>query len=238
MDKILGKVRACTDKYNMIEENDIIAIGVSGGKDSMVLLSALARLRGFYPKKFEVKAITVDPYFLNQQGNYGEIEKLCQSLNVEYIIKETSLYKVIFEERKENNPCSLCARMRRGIIHNTAKENGCNKVALGHHGDDAIETFLLNLFDGGKVSCFSPVTYLSRKDITLIRPMLYLWENEVTNAHIREGLPIVKSTCPADGVTERQNIKEYITSLQKKYPDIKQKLFGAMERSNISGFHL
>lgn len=238
MDKILGKVRACTEKYNMIEENDKIAVGVSGGKDSMVLLSALARLRDFYPKKFEVKAITVDPYFLNQQGNYGEIEKLCQSLNVEYIIKETSLYKVIFEERKENNPCSLCARMRRGIIHNTAKENGCNKVALGHHGDDAIETFLLNLFDGGKVSCFSPVTYLSRKDITLIRPLLYLWENEVTNAHKREGLPIVKSTCPADGVTERQNMKEYITSLQKKYPDIKQKLFGAMERGSISGFHL
>ena len=158
MDKIIGKVRACTDKYNMIEENDAIAVGVSGGKDSMVLLSALAKLRDFYPKKFEVKAITVDPYFLNQQGNYGEIEKLCQSLNVEYIIKETSLYKVIFEERKENNPCSLCARMRRGIIHNTAKENGCNKVALGHHGDDAIETFLLNLFDGGKASCFSPVT--------------------------------------------------------------------------------
>ena len=148
------------------------------------------------------------------------------------------MYKVIFEERKENNPCSLCARMRRGIIHNTAKENGCNKVALGHHGDDAIETFLLSLFDGGKVSCFSPVTYLSRKDITLIRPLLYLWENEVTNAHIREGLPIVKSTCPADGVTERQNIKEYITSLQKKYPDIKQKLYGAMERGGISGFHL
>lgn len=127
--------------------------------------------------------------------------------------------------------------MRRGIIHNCAKENGCNKIALGHHGDDAIETFLINLFNGGKIGCFSPVTYLSRKDITLIRPMLYLWENEVANACKRENLPIVKSKCPADGVTERQNTKDYISNLQKTYPDIKAKLFGAIERGNVSGFH-
>lgn len=179
MDKILGKFRACIDKYNMIEENDCIAVGVSGGKDSLVLLCALARLRDFYPKKFTVKAITVDPYFENKPGNYQAIKELCEKINVEYIIRKTSLYNIIFEDRKEPNPCSLCAKMRRGIIHNCAKENGCNKIALGHHGDDAIETFLINLFNGGKIGCFSPVTYLSRKDITLIRPMLYLWENEV-----------------------------------------------------------
>lgn len=237
MDKILGKFRACIDKYNMIGENDCIAVGVSGGKDSLVLLCALARLRDFYPKKFTVKAITVDPYFENKPGNYQAIKKLCEKINVEYIIRKISLYNIIFEDRKEPNPCSLCARMRRGIIHNCAKENGCNKIALGHHGDDAIETFLINLFNGGKIGCFSPVTYLSRKDITLIRPMLYLWENEVANACKRENLPIVKSKCPADGVTERQNTKEYIANLEKTYPDIKAKLFGAMERGNVSGFH-
>lgn len=236
MDKILGKVRACTDNYNMINDGDCIAVGVSGGKDSMVLLYALAKLRGFYPKKFNVKAITIDPYFNNEKCDYSQIEKLCQNLDVEYIIKETALYKVIFQDRKEQNPCSLCARMRRGILHNTAVETGCNKVALGHHGDDAIETFLLNLFNGGKVGCFSPVTYLSRKEITVIRPMLYLWEEEVANVSKRLNLPVVKSNCPADGVTERQKTKDYILNLKKDYPDIKQKLFGALERGNISGF--
>ena len=161
MQQLMSYMRAAMEQYDMIENGDVVAVGVSGGKDSVALLSALAGLRRFYPKKFEVKAITLDPCFLNEEGDYSALKKLCESLDVEYTIKRTNLYHIIFETRKEKNPCSLCARMRRGLLHDTAKELGCNKIALGHHLDDAAQTALMNLFNGGSFSCFLSVHWFS-----------------------------------------------------------------------------
>ena len=236
MQEILSRMRAAITKYNMISDGDVVAVGVSGGKDSLILLSAMNRLSKFYPKKFTIKAITADPCFDGAQTDYSKIENLCDTLGIEYIIKRTELGNIIFNERKEKNPCSLCARMRRGILHDLAKANGCNKIALGHHYDDAIETFFMNLFNGGSIACFSPVTYLSNKDITLIRPMVLVPERMIINTTNRLDLPVTKSCCPADGVTERQNTKELIVKLSAKYPDLKAKVIGAMQRAGISGW--
>lgn len=232
MKRLLSKTRAAVEKYNMIEENDRIAVGVSGGKDSVALLVALAEMRRFYPKKFEVVAITLDYQFNNADGDFSEIEKLCEKLNVEYVIKKTNLYHVIFETRKETNPCSLCAKMRRGILHDTAKELGCNKIALGHHLDDAAETFIMNLFQGGTIGSFSPVSYLSKKDLTMIRPFVFIRESEISSAVKRNGLPVVKSKCPADKQTARQETKKLLEELDKKYPGIHEKIVGALEKSH------
>lgn len=233
MKQILSLMRAAVDKYNMIEENDVVAVGVSGGKDSLVLLQGLALLSSFYPKPFTVKAITADPMFFNQPGNYEEIEKLCQKLGVEYHLEPTELYHIIFETRKEKNPCSLCARMRRGLLHDTAKEAGCNKIALGHHLDDAAETFMMNLFSGGRISCFSPVSYLSRKDLYMIRPLVLARESIISSAAERNNLPVVKSRCPADGVTHRQKMKDFLVSMEKDYPGIQEKIVSAMTLADI-----
>ena len=165
MQQLLSLVRAAADKYNMIDEGDRIAVCVSGGKDSMCMLMSLIALKRFYPKKFELCAVTVDPVFFGEESDFSKIEEICSQNGVEYKIKRTDLYKVIFEDRKEENPCSLCARMRRGLLHDTAQELDCGKIALGHHSDDAAETFLMNLFSGGRAECFSPVSYLSRKDL-------------------------------------------------------------------------
>lgn len=234
--KLLSLTRAAIDKYNMIEDGDKIAIGVSGGKDSVALLYTLSRISKFYPKKFEVVAITLDPMFLNKECNYDKISALCNELDVQYHIKRTELYKVIFETRKEKNPCSLCAKMRRGILHDTAKELGCNKIALGHHLDDAAETFMMNLLNGGKIGCFSPVSYLSNKDLYMIRPMIFVHEKDIIRASERLSFPIVKSKCPADGVTERQNTKELLNSLEKSYPALREKIIGSMQRGKIDNW--
>lgn len=236
MQEILSRMRAAITKYNMINDGDVVAVGVSGGKDSLILLSAMNRLSKFYPKKFIIKAITADPCFDGVQTDYSKIKNLCDTLGIEYIIKRTELGNIIFNERKEKNPCSLCARMRRGILHDLAKANGCNKIAFGHHYDDAIETFFMNLFNGGSIACFSPVTYLSNKDITLIRPMVLVPERMIVNTANKLELPVTKSCCPADGVTERQNTKELIVELSAKYPDLKAKVIGAMQRAGISGW--
>lgn len=227
-------MRAAMDKYNMIEEGDNVAIGVSGGKDSMVLLYSMELLSRYYPKKFKVTALAVDPCFNGQPNDYTELEKFCDSINVKLVIRTTELGNIIFNEKKENNPCSLCARMRRGILHDMAKANGCNKLALGHHMDDAVETFFMNLFDGGTIGSFSPVTYLSRKDLYLIRPMIFCEEKMISNLCVKYNLPVIKSRCPADGSTERQKFKEEILEWQKSYPDIKSKVIGAMQRAEIS----
>jgi tRNA(Ile)-lysidine synthase TilS/MesJ len=174
MQRIVGCVRNAVDTYNMIEEGDKIAVGVSRGKDSVLLLKALCGLRVFYPKKFDIVAITLDMRFNNTDGNFSEIQKICDEYDVPYVIKRTELFDIIFNIRKESNPCSLCARMRRGILHDTAKETGCNKIALGHHQDDAAETVLMNLLSGATLSCFSPKSYLDRRELMLIRPMIYL----------------------------------------------------------------
>lgn len=232
----MSLMRAACEKYNMLEDGDRIAVGVSGGKDSLALLYGLAELRRFYPADFQIVAITADPCFFGRETDYSEIEKLCESLNVEYRIKLTQLYEVIFETRKEKNPCSLCARMRRGILHDLAKEAGCSKLALGHHMDDAAETFMMNLLSGGTIGSFRPVTYLSRKDIIVIRPMIFASEKAVEAAARHENLPIVKSPCPMDKTSEREKIKKLLTELEKDYPALKEKITGAMQKDNLSGW--
>ena len=233
MRKILGYVRAAVDEYCMIEDGDRIAVGVSGGKDSVVLLNALCMLKRFYPKQFTVVAVTLDMRFDNEDGDFSEIQKLCDSYGVEYVIKRTDLAEIIFNIRKETNPCSLCARMRRGILHNTAKESGCNKIALGHNLDDAAETFIMNLLNESRIGCFAPVTYLSRKDITMIRPLIYLNENVIENAAQRLSLPVIKSKCPANENTERESTKNLIKDLSETYGDVPQKILCAMKKGNI-----
>lgn len=236
MKRILSLCRAAVDKYGMIAEGDRIAVGVSGGKDSLVLLYALARLREFYPAHFEVIAVTLDYQFGGTCGDFSKIEALCKQLDVEYIVKRTNLWEVIFETRKEKNPCSLCAKMRRGILHDTAKVNNCNKIALGHHLDDAAETLIMNLFSGGRIGCFSPISYLSNKDLYLIRPMVFARENEVALTAKRLELPVTKSKCPADKITERQTVKGLLQTLEKDYPAIQKKIVGALERGEIDGW--
>ena len=236
MKKLLSLTRAAVDKYNMIEAGDKIAVGVSGGKDSLALLYALAKLRDFYPKPFSLVAVTLDYQFNGIAEDYTEIEALCKELQVEYIVRRTNLWEVIFETRKEKNPCSLCAKMRRGLLHDTAVANGCNKVALGHHMDDAAETFLMNLLNGGKIGCFSPVSYLSNKKLYLIRPLIFAYEKDVAAAARRENLPVVKSRCPMDKVSNRQNMKELLRSLEKDYPAVRRKIVGALERSHIDSW--
>ncbi len=236
MQKLLSHMRAACQQYEMIKEGDRIAIGVSGGKDSVALLAGMANLRRFYPEKFDIVAITLDPRFGGVDGDFSEIEKLCAELDVEYIVKRTQLAEVIFDIRKESNPCSLCARMRRGALHDAAKEHGCNKIALGHHLDDVAETFIMNLFNGGTLDCFMPVTYLSRKDIYMIRPMIFARESDCARVVRKENLPTVKSRCPADGATERQEVKEMLGTLEKKYGDVRSKILGAMQRKEINGY--
>ena len=236
MQKLMSYMRSAMEQYDMIQEGDKVAIGVSGGKDSLALLAALARMRSFYPHKYELAAISMDPCFNGLETDYSEVETMCEKLEVPYIIRRTEIGRIIFETRNEKNPCSLCARMRRGVLHDEAKAAGCNKLALGHHMDDAAETFLMNLLNGGHIGCFSPVTYLSRKDITVIRPMIFARESDAARVAKRENLPVVKSKCPVDGTTERQEVKQLLTSLEHKYGDVRSKILGAMQRSNIDGF--
>ena len=234
MKRILSYTRRAVDDYEMIHEGDKIAVGISAGKDSLTLLHALAGLRRFYPKRFELVAITVDMGF--EGMDFPPIRELCEQLDVPYIIAKTEISRIIFDVRKEKNPCSLCAKMRRGALHNAAKEAGCNVVALGHHFDDVVETFMLNLFYEGRIGCFQPVTYLSRKDITVIRPMIYMPEKDIRYFANRVSLPVVKSTCPADGNTERESMKQLLHTLERENKGLRYRIFGALQRGNIDGF--
>lgn len=236
MQKVIGKVRAAVEHYQLIDEGDRIGVGVSGGKDSLFLLCALHELSRYYPKKFTVTAVTADPCFGGQETDFSAIEALCREREIPYYIKRTNLGTVIFDERKEKNPCSLCAKMRRGILHNTCVELGLNKIALGHHADDAVQTLFMNLFYGGKLGCFSPKSYLSRKNITMIRPLVFCEEREIVNAAARMQLPVVKSNCPADGVTARKDTSDLIERLEQEFPDLKAKLQGAMQRAGLDGW--
>ena len=231
---LLSYVRRAVDDYEMINDGDSIAVGVSGGKDSLALLAALAGLRVFYPKKFELIAITEDMGF--EGSDFSAVAEFCRGIDVPYFIEKTDIAKVIFDIRKESNPCSLCAKMRRGALHGDAKKHGCNKVALGHHFDDAVETFMLNLFFEGRIGCFSPVTYLSRADLTMIRPMLYMPEKEVRAYAAKVALPVVKSVCPADGNTKREEMKKLLHDFERSHPGLKYRIFGAMQRGEIDGF--
>lgn len=228
MNQILSYTRRCVEDYDMIRAGDHIAVGVSGGKDSMVLLAALARLSEFYPKKFTVEAITLD---LGVAGmDFTPVADWCREHGIPYTRIPTEINNIIFNIRKEKNPCSMCAKMRRGALHGALQERGIKKIALGHHFDDAIETFYMSLFYEGRLSCFQPVTYLDRTDITQIRPLLYCGEGQIRNVAAREGLPVVVNTCPADGYTKRQEVKELVAELSKKYPRLKDYTFGAMQR--------
>ena len=232
--RMLSFVRRAVDDYGMIDDGDCIAVGISGGKDSLALLETLAEMRRFYPKKYEVKAITVDMGFPGV--DYSRIEEFCQKFGVEYKIVNTDIAKIIFDVRKEPNPCSLCAKMRRGSLHAAAQELGCNKVALGHHFDDTVETFMMNLFFEGRLGCFSPMSYLSNRKITLIRPMIYATEKDVMYFARRRDLPIVKSPCPEDHNTERENMKNLLADIERTNKGLKHRIFRAICKGEIDGF--
>ncbi len=236
MNKFTGLVRRCVDDYNMIAPGETVAVGVSGGKDSLALLASLAHLRSFHPSNFKLHAITLSLGF--EEMDFSPIAELCHRLDVPYTIKETQIQQIIFNERKESNPCALCAKMRRGVLHDTMLELGIKKIALGHHFDDAVETFMLSLFYEGRISCFQPVTYMSRTDITQIRPMLYVGEGTVKSLVERYNLPVVENPCPQDGASKREEVKVLIKELSEKYPDLKSKVFGAMQRYPLSGWEM
>ena len=231
MQKLLGQVRRCVEDYRMIDAGDTVAVGVSGGKDSLVTLIALARLRAFYPIPFTVHAITLET---GTPGMcFDAVADLCRQLDVPYTRIQVPVYDIVFNERKEKNPCSLCAKLRRGSLNTALTERGIHKIALGHHYDDAVETLLMNLLFEGRLGCFQPVTYLDRTGITQIRPMLYVGEQAITHFAEKYELPVVHNVCPADKHTKRQEVKELIVSLQAQYPDLKSKIFGAMQRQTL-----
>jgi len=234
--RVLSYVRRAVDDYEMIHEGDKIAVGVSAGKDSLTLLCALAELRRFYPKSFSLEAITVDMGF--EGTDFSGIRRLCDELEVPYTVIPTQISKIIFDVRKEKNPCSLCAKMRRGALYNGAKALGCDSVALGHHFDDVVETFMLNLFYEGRIGCFQPVTYLSNTDIHMIRPMIYMPEKDVRYFASKAELPVVRSTCPADGNTEREEMKQLLARLERENKGLRYRIFGAIQRGEIDGFRV
>ena len=234
LQQIMSKTRRAVDQFNMIEEGDKIAVGLSGGKDSMALLYSLAGLRRFYPKKFDIVAVTVDMGLGLDQTEVDAVKKACQELNVQYHIEPTQIGEVVFEVRKESNPCSLCANMRRGALNSAAANLGCNKVALGHHGDDLIETLFLSLFYEARLSTFSPVTRLSRKKLTVIRPMIFLREMEIIG--FTKDKPIIHNPCPADKNTRREFIKTLLKDLEKDNKKLRENVLGALthpERNNL-----
>lgn len=234
MKRITSAVRKAVEEYDMIKDGDRVAVGISGGKDSLILLGAMANLSRYYPKKFEVIGLTLD---MGYESDYSKIKEYCNHFGVEYEVKYTNIKEVIFDWRKEENPCSLCAKMRRGALNDFAIEKGCNRVALGHHNDDVLETFLLSLMYEGRINCFSPVTYLDRTNIYQIRPLIYVKEGDIKGAAKRNNVPVLKSECPADGVTKREEIKDILAYLDKAVnPGLKRRLFTAISRSEIDGW--
>ena len=228
MQRMLSLLRSCVDDYDMIDSGDRIAVGVSGGKDSLTLLVLLAAMRAFYPKPYTLHAISVD---MGLEGmDFSLVEALCRELDVPFTRIPTEIGPILFDYRKEKNPCSLCAKMRRGALGRAMGELDLHKIALGHHYDDAVETFVMSLLFEGRISCFQPVTYLSRTGVTQIRPMLYLSEQAVAHFAEKQQLPVVYNRCPADKHTKREEVKELVYTLCGRYPDLKTKLFGAMQR--------
>ena len=236
MQKILGYMRRAIQEYDLIQNGDRICIGISGGKDSLVLLYGLILLKRFIGIDYDLVGVTLDPRFNGTDGDYSSVSRLCEENGVEYHVIPTHIGEIVFDIRKEPNPCSLCARMRRGALHDATLEYGCNKIALGHNYDDAVETFVMNLFNEGRIGCFSPKSFLSRKHITLIRPLVLAPEAAVKKAALKNGLEIVKSKCPADGHTNREKTKNFIADMERNDHGFKDRLFGAMKRSNIDGW--
>ena len=222
-------MRKAIEDYNMIEENDKIAICLSGGKDSITLLHAFKNLQIFYPKKFEIIAISINPGFPHFDTKL--LEDICKKVDVPLFIENSRAQEIVFDIRKEKNPCSLCAKLRRGALNDAAMKLGCTKVALGHHKDDAVETFVMAMFYEGRVNCFSPKSYMEKYNLSIIRPMVYIDEYMIKKTVKDNGYPIIKNPCIADGHTKRQEVKELIKNLQGTFPNLKEKLFSSLNNS-------
>lgn len=231
LQQLLSLTRRAVYDYDLIEDGDKIAVGISGGKDSLALLYALANLRRFYPKKFQLAAITVH---LGIEGmDYTGVASLCKELDVPYYIVETQINEIVFEARKEENPCSLCAKLRKGSLNEKALDLNCNKIAYAHHKDDVVETFLMSLTFEGRLHTFSPKTYLSKTGLTLIRPLVYIDESRIIGFQNRYQLPVVKNLCPADGFTKREEMKQLVKAMNQQYPDYKERVFTAITRGGL-----
>ena len=233
---LLSYVRRAVDDYAMIEKGDRIAVGLSGGKDSLTLLFALAKMRRFYPKPYDLEAVTVSLGFGNE--DFTKITDFCESLGVRHTVVQTDIGPIIFDERKEKNPCSLCSKLRKGALNDKIKELGCNKSALGHNRDDVIETFFMSLFFEGRLYSFSPVTYLDRKDLTVIRPLIYTPERDVVSFVKKQNIETAKNPCPANGFTKREEIKRFVLERAKNDRFFEEKVFGAIQRAGIGGWKL
>lgn len=234
LQQLLSYTRKAVDEYSMIEKGDHIAAGISGGKDSLTLLYAMHGLKRFYPKDFQLSAVTVDLGY--SECDFSPVKELCGRLEVPYHIIKTDIAHILFEERRESNPCSLCAKMRKGALNQAVKEMGCNKVAYAHHKDDMIETMLLSLLFEGRFYSFSPRSYLDRMDLTVIRPMMFVDEADVIGFRNKYDLPVVKSRCPIDGYTKRQYAKELVGRLNHEHPGAKQRMFTAILNGDIEGW--
>lgn len=235
LQRVLSLVRKACDDYEMIEEGDKIAVGISGGKDSLTLLYALSNLRRFYPKHFDIIAITVDLGWDNL--NLSEVQNLCNQLDVPYFIEKTGIANIVFNDRQESNPCSLCAKMRKGALNNAIKAAGCNKVAYAHHKDDVVDTMMLSLIYEGRFHTFCPVTYLDRTDLKVIRPLIYMTESEVKGFVNKYNVPVVKSPCPADKHTKREYVKELLKEINREAPGVKNRMFTAISESDLQGWN-
>lgn len=236
MQHILSTVRQAVDKYGMIEENDTVAVGLSGGKDSIALLASLDRLKSFYPKKFSVVGISVDMGFDDAGDIFAPVREFCAEHEIPYHIEKTKIKEIVFNVRKEKNPCSLCAKLRRGALVSCAKELGAGKLALGHHLDDAAETFMLTLVNEGRIGCYSPVTVYEDTAVTVIRPLIYTREADIRSLVKKENLPVVKSPCPEDGNTDRAEIKNVIRELEINHRGLKKRIITAMEKRGLDGW--
>ena len=236
LQRLLSKMRRACEHYEMIRDGEKIAVGVSGGKDSLALLLALTKMREFYPVRYEVVAVSVDLGFDGSDGLFDGVAEYCRALGVEYRVERTEIARIVFDERREKNPCSLCSMMRRGALVNAAKDMGATAIALGHHLDDAAETFMLSLTNEGRIGCFMPVTVYADTGINVIRPMIYAREFEVASVARAENLPVIKSPCTEDGETEREKIKEYLRALDREHRGVHTRIIGAMERAGIDGW--
>ncbi len=229
MQRILSHMRKAIEEYKMIEEGDKIAVCLSGGKDSITMLHAFKNLQIFYPKKFDIIAVSVNPGFEFFDTTF--LEDICNKIDVPLFIEKSNAKEIVFDIRKEKNPCSLCANLRRGVINSIANREGCNKIALGHNQDDVLETFLLNLLYAGNIGTFSPVSYMDRSKVTLIRPLVYTPEKEIKRYVKRNDISVMAKVCPMDGTSKREDMKNLIFSLSKNIPMIRANLFGAIQRN-------
>ena len=234
LNEFSGTVRRAVDDYHMISEGDRIAVGISGGKDSMLLLAVMNHLRTYYPIPFSLEAITIELGF--EGMDFTPVQQFCDELGVQYTCLKTDIKEIVFDVRKEDNPCSLCSKMRRGAINDAITQRGIHKLALGHHFDDAVETFMMSLLFEGRVSCFRPVTFLDRSGVTQIRPLVYAGEKKIANLAAELQLPIVENPCPEDKTSKRYEIKKLLAQMSQDYPDLKSKIFGAMQRMPLPGW--